>query len=747
MLTLGTVQPLMAEALPIPALSLTGRVPPTNTLIQCEAAQDHLLWIEFHNGVAAALRLGITPSPTIASSSSGNSNTGLGMHRVTRNWILYNKTYSLQQQNNKTNNNSNNNSSSHGENGHAGFLLGLGLLGHLTVFYLPDICDYLTQGLETTTVAVLIGVAASKIGSADSLFSKTLCLHLPSLLPAQHWDIEISPAVQSAALIGLGLLYFRSSHRLIVEFLLEELSRKPSGVDHCEDRECLALTAAWALDLSDMRIEDRLLSFLHGGERIIGSKLFSLPDGSNGMGGGGSQGGNSNNSGRSSRILEGEFINTDITSPAACIALSLIFMKSKNIKILKQLLLPQAASVLDSIRPDLLLYRTLAESLIRWDEMLPSITLIEERIPLVIRKSFSSSQTTTSTTTTTTNTNTTTNTKRYQGPYGASKSYIQNLSLSSAFLLYCNSLTGYLVGIGLIYAGSFDLQAKEVIMTKIKWLQSLRDGKGLNQLGFTMERVHKICLEMCLSSLSLALACVMAGSGDLDCLRLFRELRWKVEDVVYGTHMAYSMALGLLFLGGGKYSLRRDTFSIACLMISILPRYPNQAGDQQFHLQALRHFYVLAAEPRVLHTIDIDSMQPVSVDLELELMNGEKVITRAPGLLPELATVEVEVGEGEEEKKVKIRSNRRVDLSPHSSILAPLYVKRCPDRMKQTDDEGRGSTAEVLDQWMARLFSKKGLEEKREERGRGEEEINDRLVKWLASSPSIMELLMQVLHH
>jgi hypothetical protein len=43
-----------------------------------------------------------------------------------------------------------------------GFLLGLGLQGHLTALSVTDIYDYLTQGHEPTTISILIGVAASK---------------------------------------------------------------------------------------------------------------------------------------------------------------------------------------------------------------------------------------------------------------------------------------------------------------------------------------------------------------------------------------------------------------------------------------------------------------------------------------------------------------------------------------------------------------------------------------------------------
>jgi hypothetical protein len=77
-------------------------------------------------------------------------------------------------------------------------------------------------------VAVLIGIAASKFGSADPFTSKTLCLHIPSLLPPLRCDIDISPTVQAAALTGLGMLYATSANRLMTEFLLAELLKTPS---------------------------------------------------------------------------------------------------------------------------------------------------------------------------------------------------------------------------------------------------------------------------------------------------------------------------------------------------------------------------------------------------------------------------------------------------------------------------------------------------------------------------------------
>lgn len=46
---------------------------------------------------------------------------------------------------------------------------------------------------------------------------------------------------------------------------------------------------------------------------------------------------------------------------------------------------------------------------------------------------------------------------------------------------------------------------------------------------------------------------VMSGSGDLQVLRIIRKLHVRVRaEVTYGSHMATHMALGLLFLGGGR---------------------------------------------------------------------------------------------------------------------------------------------------------------------------------------------------
>lgn len=77
--------------------------------------------------------------------------------------------------------------------------------------------------------------------------------------------------------------------------------------------------------------------------------------------------------------------------------------------------------------------------------------------------------------------------------------------------------------------------------------------------------------------------------------------------VTYGSHMAIHMALGFLFLGAGRYTLSRSPQAIAALVCALFPKFPTHSNDNRYHLQAFRHLYVLAVEPRIFLPRDIDS--------------------------------------------------------------------------------------------------------------------------------------------
>merc|ERR1719271_1869582 len=114
---------------------------------------------------------------------------------------------------------------------------------------------------------------------------------------------------------------------------------------------------------------------------------------------------------------------------------------------------------------------------------------------------------------------------------------------------------------------------------------------------------------------------VMAGTGDLAALRILRSLRMRGDlETSYGVHMA----IGFVFLGGGKYTFDQDNLSIACLLMTAFPRFPITLTDNRCHLQAFRHLHVLAARHRCVEAVEVDTRQPVDVMVSLESARGEE---------------------------------------------------------------------------------------------------------------------------
>jgi anaphase-promoting complex subunit 1 len=184
MLTLASFHPLLAEPLPLPRLCLAATLPPSLATLHLDTSAytpDLTLWPEFHNGVAAGLRL----APAWGREGGREGGRGGG---VSRTWIIYNRPRTP-------------------SHAHGGFLLALGLQvrgreggreggrewegegemvegrarrcltrtrrpflpqGHLSSLAVTDLYDYLTQGHDPTTVGVFLGMAASKRGTADA---------------------------------------------------------------------------------------------------------------------------------------------------------------------------------------------------------------------------------------------------------------------------------------------------------------------------------------------------------------------------------------------------------------------------------------------------------------------------------------------------------------------------------------------------------------------------------------------------
>jgi anaphase-promoting complex subunit 1 len=153
MFTIGNLKPVPAEPIPLSELCLSGRVPPTNATLILDTSEcpvDMKVWPAFHNGVASGLRL-----PLIGDTKETVS-------KISRTWIVYNRpSNNDRQQDYSSNNNQSSEVTTKSLNhAHGGLLMALGMRGHLTALEMTDVFDYLTHGSVTTTVGVLLGMAA-----------------------------------------------------------------------------------------------------------------------------------------------------------------------------------------------------------------------------------------------------------------------------------------------------------------------------------------------------------------------------------------------------------------------------------------------------------------------------------------------------------------------------------------------------------------------------------------------------------
>uniref|UniRef100_A0A671SP51 Anaphase-promoting complex subunit 1-like n=1 Tax=Sinocyclocheilus anshuiensis TaxID=1608454 RepID=A0A671SP51_9TELE len=594
--TLFSYHPVPTEPLPVPKLNLTGRAPPRNTMVDLNSGNidvppNMTCWPSFHNGVAAGLK--IAPASQVESA-----------------WIAYNKPKSADL-----------------ANEYAGFLMALGLNGHLTKLATLNIHDYLTKGHEMTSIGLLLGVSAAKLGTMDMSITRLLSIHIPALLPPTSTELDVPHSVQVAAVVGIGLVYQGTGHRHNAEVLLAEIGRPPGPeMEYCTDRESYSLAAGLALGMvclghgsnligmTDLNVPEQLYQYMVGGHRRthagISREKHKSP---------------------SYQIKEGDTINVDVTCPGATLALAMIYLKTNNRSIADWLKAPDTMFLLDFIKPEFLLLRTLARCLIMWDEIFPNADWRSNTLQGLIQ-------------------------------------YCADICHCFHSQAHDYIIAGGCLAVGFRFAGSANSDAFDCLTGQYN-------------------------LQTCLSMVLLAVSMVMAGSGNLKVLQLCRFLHKRTfGEMNYGFHMAHHMALGLLFLGGGRYTLSTSNSAIAALLCALYPHFPAHSTDNRYHLQALRHLAVLAAEPRLLVPVDVDTLKPCYALLDVTYKETQwyeetTVELMAPTMLPELNLL----------KRIKVKGPRywelNIDISKGTqhlqSILSKdgvLYVKLRAGQLPYKDD-------------------------------------------------------------
>ncbi|KAL6721067.1 Anaphase-promoting complex subunit 1 [Lecanora helva] len=578
--------PLLTEKFPVHGFTLSCNMKPTDTTVTADRNQfteDKVSWAFFHAGAEAGL--------SISKEARG----------IDTSWILFNKPKEL-------------------TNRHAGFLLALGLNGHLKSLAKWVAFKYLTPKHTMTSIGLLLGLSATYLGTMNTLVTRLLSIHVIRMLPPGAAELNLSPLTQTSGIMGIGLLYCQTQHRRMSEIMLSEMENTDQDevtnpLDSLRD-EGYRLAAGFALGyinlgrgkdlkgLHDMRLTERLLVL------AIGIRQVSLV-----------------------HIL-------DKAAPAATVATALIYMKTQDEALARKIDVPDTVQQFDYVRPDMFLLRTVARHLIMWDDIQANSRWMSLQVPLA-----------------------------YQTKSGLTTVR----TLTTEDMPFFNIIAGLCLSVGLKFAGSGSPDVRNLLCHFLDQFMRICRLPALSYDG----KLARSTVRNCQDVVALAASCVMAGTGDLHIFRRLRSLHGRTDqDTPYGSHLAAHFAIGVLFMGGGTHTFGTSNVAVASLLCAFYPLFPNTVLDNKPHLQAFRHFWVLATERRCLITRDVDSHRPVSILILVNLHTGINLSLTAPCLLPELHTIsQIRTNDPEYwtvTLDFALSSSHRAAFARHQSI----YVRR-----------------------------------------------------------------------
>jgi anaphase-promoting complex subunit 1 len=325
--------PLPTEKFHVPGFSFVFRMKPQNAIVTVDKSYltDTITqWPLFHLGVAGALSI---------SPDSKDIDTS---------WIVFNKP------NEPTSR-------------HAGFLLGLGLNGHLKKIARWHLLNYLTTKHVLTSVALLLGLGVSYLGSKDPKITKLLSVHVAAMLPPGAADLKVNIWIQTAGIMALGLLYFDTRHRRTSEVLLSELTVSAKSVafsysssipPELQRDESYRLACGLALGFINLGKGPELRS---PDERAMIDRLCRIAEGLT--------------------VSENAEKNMVVAVPGCLSALALMYLRTNNEAMARKLEVPQTAPLMEYVRPDLLFLRTVAKNLVMWDSISPTMEWIHSQFP------------------------------------------------------------------------------------------------------------------------------------------------------------------------------------------------------------------------------------------------------------------------------------------------------------------------------------------------------------------------------
>ncbi|KAJ1369903.1 hypothetical protein KIN20_031492 [Parelaphostrongylus tenuis] len=580
-----TVLPNPAEALTVPNLCLSARIYPSNLTYDLTSTEHlkHLReWGEFYNGIAAGLSI-----------------VGADVTRVDHEWLT------LCHTNDKIS-----------PPTAAGLLYAFGMNGHLPNFNTFHIHEVLASLDKFPSIALLLGMAMSKLGTGDRQVHKMLTTHLPFLMGPTMLNLKIDPLIQTSAVAGLGLLFAQTGHTKVVNKLLNEIGKSlRADEEPSPELPAYKLSAGFAIGLICLglgdeiaaarppfkeklpSIPDRLRTLMIGGPKdkcvFIQPQLLTCSDTQAAT--------TTSQESRSNHVREGTNVNVHMTAHPATIALGLMYMRTGNLQIAGDLECRTRYLCLKKYVQMCLKFPSDVEVTISdreqayWDELVDRETVAE---------------------------------------------------------VYLYAMTAACFAIALKFSGIIGETYEDIL----KILNSAEEHRMLFLMhDFNIENIewparhlvkaaHRSVVNLCADMILLSMAILNVGRGKVNTIRFARYRRsqdcelsfWAHNLWKYNEEMSVHRSLAMLFLGEGRYGFKRDNLAIALLVISMYPIVAHHVADNRLYHQPLRFLWTQAVEPRLLVPMCRKKNKPIRCDIEMRFKDSSlrPCYCSAPMMLP-----------------------------------------------------------------------------------------------------------------
>lgn len=210
---------VVTDTFHIESLPISAKILPLNISVELTVSQSFLNWPEFHVGAATGLQIRKDCKDLDSS------------------WIVFNQK--------KTDDGKPDVDAKHG-----GFLLGLGLNGHLKNIELADsLRYYLLPQHEMVSIGLILGLGISFIGTRSVPITQMVSVHIASHLPKNSSTLNTAVSISTAAIVAYGIIYLESNGRFQTDKVFGEIAHA-THIDlqsKNADYECFIIGCGFAL--------------------------------------------------------------------------------------------------------------------------------------------------------------------------------------------------------------------------------------------------------------------------------------------------------------------------------------------------------------------------------------------------------------------------------------------------------------------------------------------------------------------